>query len=116
VLTLPSFFTPLEAAVVEVILTNPNIDSEKLRRQVATSELKSRERNGYGFYTNFAVPETIEHYPSANEQFHATALVDGQLCGFILFIRDGRVAFLEGYPLGGDAWPQQETFHSVRLG
>jgi hypothetical protein len=42
-------------------------------------------------------------------------MVGGELCGFMLWIRDGKVDFLEGYPLGGDAWPNDERFEGLNL-
>jgi hypothetical protein len=45
----------------------------------------------------------------------ASALVDKQLCGFILWIKDGKIDFLEVYPLGGDSWPKNGSFTATNL-
>jgi hypothetical protein len=31
----------------------------------------------------------------------------------ILFVREGKIAFLEGFPLGGDEWPSSENIEKV---
>jgi hypothetical protein len=114
-LELPSYLTPLESAVISSMLEGSKDYGETLRLQLVESQLESREHNGYGFYTKFSVPVDVPTCSLVNEHFHASSLVGGELCGFILYIRDGRVAVLEGYPLGGDAWPQSESFEQVRL-
>jgi hypothetical protein len=107
--------TPLENAVIEAIVDGQPDSEECLREQLRHSELRSREFNGYGFFTNIAVPENVPGCPALNRTLHASALVDDQSCGFILWIEAGRIDCLEGYPLGGDAWPQVEVFKDITL-
>jgi hypothetical protein len=113
-LTLPSFLSPLETAVITAILKG-NEFGEILATQLAQSRLESRKHNGYGFYTTFSIPKAAPSSSLTNERLHANALVGGELCGFILWIRDGKAHFLEGYPLGGDAWPINEHFEQLKL-
>ena len=76
--------------------------------------MESRERNGYGFYTNFQVEDAAPRCAKADfELGDVSAVVGGQLCGFILFVREGRILFLEGFPLGGDEWPSSENIEKV---
>ena len=107
-LELPAFLTPLERAVVELILDGLPKSQDSLRTQLNLSRRESRVHNGYGFYTTFAVPGNSLAAPLRNAHLGASAYVDDRLCGFLLWIEDGRVNFLEGYPLGGDAWPNNE--------
>jgi hypothetical protein len=107
--------TPLENAVIGAIV-NGQPDSEQcLREQLRCSQLRSREFNGYGFYTNIAVSEDVPGCPGLSRTLHASALVDNQSCGFILWIDAGRIDCLEGYPLGGDAWPEGQDFRDIIL-
>jgi hypothetical protein len=107
--------TPLESAVIEAIVQGQPQSEQYLREQLRQSELRSRELNGYGFFTNLVVPEHVPNCPDLGRTLHASALVDGQLCGFILWIKDGKIDFLEGYPLGGDSWPENESFKAISL-
>ena len=107
--------TPLENAVIEAIVQGKPQSEQCLREQLRQSELRSRERNGYGFFTNLVVPEHVPDCPDLDRTLLASGLVDDQLCGFILWIKDGKIDFLEGYPLGGDSWPENESFKAISL-
>ena len=106
--------TPLENAVIEAIVQGQPQSERCLRVQLQGSQLRSRENNGYGFFTNFLVPEHLPKCPDLGI-LHASALVNNESCGFMLWIKDGRIDFFEGFPLGGDSWPQHESFTSIRL-
>src|SRR5277367_6622741 len=97
--------TSLENAVIEAILHGKPQSEHCLREQLRQSQLRSREFNGYGFFTNLVIPEHAPGCPDLDQTLLASALVDDQLCGFILWITDGKIVCLEGYPLGGDSWP-----------
>jgi hypothetical protein len=86
-----------------------------LREQLRRCELRSREFNGYGFFTNLAVPEDAPRCLTLDRTLHASAMVNNQSCGFILWLTDGRLDFLEGYPLGGDSWPDHASFSAITL-
>jgi hypothetical protein len=112
VLNLPSYLTPLESAVISALLNSVEF-GEIIGIQLSQSKLESRENNGYGFYTNFLVDDNAPACPLGNERLHANTLVGGELCGFILWMRDGKAHFLEGYPLGGDSWPTDECVNKI---
>ena len=107
--------TPLENAVIDAMLQSEPQSERCLREQLRQSQLLSREFNGYGFFTNLTIPEHAPLCPDINGTLHASALVDDQLCGFILWISYGKIDFLEGYPLGGDSWPENESFKAITL-
>jgi hypothetical protein len=112
--SLPSFLTELETAVLSHLLREESEDNRVLNEQLATCSLESREHNGYGFYTNFRVNDAAPLCDRADfELGDVSVVVSGQLCGFILFVRSRKVAFLEGFPLGGDEWPSSEKFEKV---
>jgi hypothetical protein len=114
-LSLPSFFTPLEREIVSAMVEAQDLFREEISLQLRICELTSREHNGYGFFTNLAIPEGSPELPYVNYRLHASAQVGGELCGFMLWIKNGRVDFLEGYPLGGDAWPKREDITDIKL-
>lgn len=113
-LTLPSFLTPLESAVIAAMVEHDEF-GELFSTQLTQSRLESRKYNGYGFFTTFSIPDGAPLAPITGKIFNANAMVGGELCGFLLWIRNGRVDFLEGYPLGGDAWPRDERFEQLKL-
>jgi hypothetical protein len=111
---LPGFLTELERRVLQFLLEEDSEENRVLSEQLTGCSLESRERNGYGFFTNFQVAEDAPD--SARTDFElgdVSVVISGQLCGFILFVREGRIAFLEGYPLGGDEWPSSENIEKV---
>ncbi|MBB5056495.1 hypothetical protein HDF16_001180 [Granulicella aggregans] len=118
-LTTPSFLTPLESAVISAMLEASTEFGAALSVQLAESTLESREHNGYGFYTTFHVSDGTEPIPPPvpliDRRFAASTVVGGQLCGFLLWILNGKIDFLEGYPLGGDEWPSNESFGPITL-
>jgi hypothetical protein len=107
--------TPLESAVIEAIAHGKPQSEQCLREQLRHSELRSRELNEYGFFTNLVIPDHVPGCPDLMGTLHASALVDDQLCGFILWIAGGKIECLEGYPLGGDSWPENESFKAITL-
>ncbi|HZL27113.1 MAG TPA: hypothetical protein VFC39_11340 [Acidobacteriaceae bacterium] len=116
-LTLPSYLTVVERAVLTAILEGAKEHKQILQQQILLSELKSRDFNGHGFYTDFSIPEELPRYPSSREILHASAVVDGELCGFILWVIDGQANSLEGYPLDGDSChPDGKQIEQVKLG
>jgi hypothetical protein len=110
----PDFLTELERTVLAYMLQVDSEETRVLREQLASSSLESRDHNGYGFFTNFKVDSGSALCERANfELANVTAVLSGQLCGFILFVRDGKIEFLEGFPLGGDEWPSPEKIETV---
>ena len=110
----PDFLTELEVAVLQFVLQGETEECYRLFEQLAGSSLESRERNGYGFFTNFRRSDSAPLCSVKDfELGDVSVIVGGELCGFILFVRDGKIDFLEGFPLGGDSWPSSETFEKV---
>jgi len=113
-LEMPEFLTDLERAILDFSLPEAGENEEVLRQQIAMSKLASREHTGYGFFTNFRIDEDSPRCSVSNFQFgNVTAVVSGELCGFWIFVREGEISFLEGFPLGGDSWPSSEVIEKV---
>jgi hypothetical protein len=111
---LPSVLTELENTVLSYLLQEDSEENHTLRQQLSSCLLESREYNCYGIYTNFKLDDASRRCLRENfELGDITATLSGQLCGFILFVRDGKISFLEGFPLDGDAWPSTENIEKV---
>ena len=63
--------------------------------------VESRELTGVGFFTNFAIPSDVNVPRTVPDQViggvgaKLSGLQHG--AGFLLFVREGRIAFLEGF-------------------
>ena len=92
-------FTQLEETVLASIFSEtPNLASA-LKRQMAAATVTKRENSGAGFFTTIAVPITVVKVSSSVLGRETNARVQGleHGMGFVLFLRDGRLATLEGY-------------------
>jgi hypothetical protein len=80
-----------------------------LREQFAVATLEGREWTGVGFFTNFAVPATTPRVerPRHFDIEDVDAKIAATRCGFILFVRDGALSWLEGFTYGDDEWPAE---------
>jgi hypothetical protein len=115
-LTLPEYLTDLEAQILSVIIVGFSTYTEPLAIQLASSRLESRELNGYGFFTNFLVDENAPSCDLVDGRLHASARIGTELCGFMIWVKNGKISFLEGYPLGGDALPLNGVVTELKLG
>jgi hypothetical protein len=93
--------TALEAAVLKAIAAQlGSKDHDSLSSQIDGLAVKSRENSGAGFFTHF---ETVDRSKSRiladTRDCHVSAEINGDegSLGFILWLRDGYVDFLEGY-------------------
>jgi hypothetical protein len=102
--SLGSFFTPLEAGVLNAIFEMNETDRILLEAQLSTATFVGRENTGAGFFTNF----TVDRKSSA--AIGGRRLRDGPAAkiagldhgmGFILWLKDGYADCLEGYCYGG---------------
>ena len=87
-----------------------------LRKQYAKSSIAGKEFTGVGFYFYFLVPEQVERL--SGKQDFVFGDVYGDIVGdaasfnssefglgFLLYIKNGVIATLEGYTYG-DKWPE----------
>jgi hypothetical protein len=99
----------LEKKLMEMFLHGDEPVLEKLREQYRNSETKSRKYTGVGFYTYFKILSGIAPLISIKnfEITDVTATLDQKdhALGFVLFIRDGYISWLEGYTMAIDDWP-----------
>jgi hypothetical protein len=110
--------TPLEKAVIDMMLEKPSEQIEVIRQQLAHAQVGRREFTGVGFFTYFIVPSDttvrrdLPNMEIGNVDATFPSLKHG--AGFVLFIRDGIVKMLEGYTYD-EPWPEQiEEFNVKR--
>lgn len=94
--------------------TDPRLDI--LRSQSAAGSVAIREMTGHGFFTEFSIPEDcpiVTETPSfeVNNVYGDTEQLKNGI-GFVLFVRHGRLAMLEGYTYD-EPWP--DDLKEVRL-
>jgi len=109
-------FTPLEIAVMRLLLAGDDPVLVILREQFDQAKLQSRKFTGVGFYTRFAVSADIQRLPGNPSFFFGdveaaiTPIQHG--AGFLLRVTDGIVDFLEGYTYD-EPWPDEITGFTV---
>jgi hypothetical protein len=112
--------TPLEREVMEMLLRGDDAVLRVLRDQLKASRVTGREFTGTGFYTTFAVPDCVARV-QGNKSFNfgdVTAEIDGLQsgAGFVLFVKNGVIDFLEGYSYD-EQWPLRvERFTLAYIG
>lgn len=81
-----------------------------LRRQWSLVESVVRTPDAVGVYVDFELPDSVEAL-SGNPDFEVSDVwadtPGADTIGFVLFVRDGRIRFLEGY-VNGDHYPHEE--------
>ncbi|HXD00433.1 MAG TPA: hypothetical protein VN048_13910 [Verrucomicrobiae bacterium] len=102
--------TPLEKAVLDLMVDKPGEPFETVRQQLAYVRFANRKTTGVGFFTHFVVPVDApvrRDLPNMEITGISASFPDVQHgAGFILFIRDGVVSFLEGFTYD-DPWPEK---------
>jgi len=78
-----------------------------LRAQWDLATVKSREFSSGGFFVDFSLPAEA---PSLGARINfeigdVSGDISGVACGFLLFVRDGLIDFLEGHVWGGEQFP-----------
>lgn len=106
--------TALETDVLETLIQAHPDHSELLYEQLGQASIASRRRTGLGFFLNFSLaPERL--FDPLNFELNdvygdLTGLEHG--AGFILFIRGGKIDFLEGHGFD-EPWPATDGKHVV---
>jgi hypothetical protein len=91
--------TPLERAVMLVIVAQATDIGPSLGLQLDSVRVAKRENTGAGFYTTFEVsaPATMDGVKSPLGDVGATVQGLEHGMGFLLWLEDGRINQLEGY-------------------
>ena len=100
--------TPLEKAVLEMLLDQPGEPFDAIRQQLSFATVSKRESSGVGFFTEFAlsdeapVKRDLPDMTLGGANAQMPSLEHG--AGFVLFIRGGVVTLLEGFTYD-ENWP-----------
>lgn len=102
----------LEQAVMDKLLDGDHPVLAALREQAARARVSSHECSSAGFFCSFEVSADAAPLPGSTdfELGDVDAAVDGleHGAGFLLFVRGGRLAALEGYTYE-EPWPAEAT-------
>src|SRR5690349_13964598 len=97
----------LERAVMAHLLAGDTGIAPALRAQYAVARVAGRQLTGVGLFVDFGVPAEAPRIVPPDLEVGADAtLTDGTAVGFLLFVRDGTLAMLEGYTFADDPWPE----------
>lgn len=110
-------FEVFEKEVIEKLLAGDYDALKILHKQYEKAKIKSREFSGAGFFTSFIIPD---HVPKLNnsKSFHfgdVIGEIDGVKngVGFLLFVKEGVIDFLEGYTYGDEKWPKHIVNYKI---
>jgi hypothetical protein len=111
--------TPLEKAVLDMLLDRPGEPYATIRQQLAHATVAKREFSGVGFFTDFALPadapvrRDLADTTIGDVGAEIPSLKHG--AGFVLFIRSGAITMLEGFTYD-EPWPSStDGFTLIRL-
>lgn len=98
-----------ERAILEKLLDGDHPVLAALRAQVKSCEVSSREFTGVGFFTNLNVDPSVGPAPTSRPRIHVRGVgaeISGLKhgAGFVLFVADGYLDFLEGFTYD-EPWP-----------
>jgi hypothetical protein len=99
----------LERSVLEKLLDGNHPVLAALRAQLDSCEVSSRQFSGVGFFTNLRVDRSVRPAPTSHPRIHISG-VGGKIsglehgAGFVLFVTDGYLDFLEGFTYD-EPWP-----------
>lgn len=103
-------FEDFEKNIMLKLLEGDDNTLQILRIQYENAIVKSREFTGTGFYTTFAIPNSVPRleYNKAFQIGDVVGQVDGirDGVGFVLFVENGFLNMLEGYTYGDEKWPK----------
>jgi hypothetical protein len=117
---MPDELTPLEREVVATLLAPDHPVTQALRQQLAGCRVASREFTGHGFFSTLVLADRVAPAPVTRKRLalgDVAAHIDGleHGAGFILFVRDGVIAVLEGFAYG-EPWPIGDTRFQITTG
>jgi hypothetical protein len=106
---------PLESEIIDKLLAGKAEWLSVLRQQVRAMQVRSRENTGAGFFTHFAVAADAPKLACQGSfQFGDVSAEINDLkhgAGFLLWIKNGTIDFLEGYSYD-EPWPANvHPFH-----
>lgn len=100
------------APVVEMLSSGDSELLSALRLQFASAAIADIIEDGYGILINFSIGTDTRIISPVIEYARVDGLVGVNesmewVCGFALFIEDGCLVQLDGFPYSDDQWPQE---------
>ena len=112
----PSAVLALADRLVPLLIRGDHPALAALRQQLPRARVNQVEMTGVGFYIDFEVPADVALTEPANfAGGHAEIGLAGAdyPAGCVLFVRNGRLATLEGYTNADELWPEDAVVVSV---
>jgi hypothetical protein len=100
--------TGFEKTILDALLAGQLPELAILRAQASVADVRDRKMTGVGFFTNFLVPPEAPRVNAAGQR--VISGVGAELegvdhgAGFLLFVQDGQLDFLEGFTFD-EPWP-----------
>jgi hypothetical protein len=106
----------LQHRVLKMLLFGDDPVLTALRLPLESAEVSDRKFTGAGFFTEFHVPLGIPLLPGKQSFVigDVSGQVSGQGCGFLLFVKNNALDFLEGQVWGIGDWPESSQIESLR--
>jgi hypothetical protein len=107
--------TDFEEAVLTMLLAGDDPTLKILQAQAEAGELVCRDSTGAGFFLSFRIPANAPTLAVGDFHFgDVEAEIEGMRhgAGFVIFVREGRLATLEGYSYGE---PWSKNIRKFRL-
>ena len=105
----PSEVVALVNRLVPQLIAGDHPALTALREQLRFATIREVQMTGQGFYAEFDVPSDVPlAVPATFAGGNAEIVLEGAAAGAgcVLFIRDGRLATLEGYTFGDEGWAE----------
>lgn len=106
----------LQRDVMKLLLAGDDEMLHALRLQYAGCTIKDVELTGVGVFVNYILPEDIAPVePGSFEIGDVAGEMEGLAngCGFLLFVREGIIKFLEAYTYD-EPWPDHIATYQLR--
>jgi hypothetical protein len=101
--------TRIERAIMSMLLVGEHPVLDILRTQLESCTVAKREFTGAGVFVTFSVPETAPQLPQKDSFSFGDVGADihglQHGAGFVLWVREGVLDFLEGYTYD-EPWPE----------
>jgi hypothetical protein len=101
--------TKFEKTILDAMLAGELPELSVLRAQAKVATVEERQMTGVGFFTTVSIPPEVTPVSAAGRRVisdvgaELVGLENG--AGFLLFIQDGRLDFLEGFTYD-EPWPE----------
>jgi hypothetical protein len=102
---------------MEMLLSGGDRDSERLRLQIDSARVDSRDYTGVGVFVEFAIPDELA-IPAKERRVISNlgGEMDGLKNGFggVLFLENGKIKVLEFFTYD-EEWPKEAMRYSLSL-